>query len=186
VQIDPDTTNVKTDLAGFATGGGIGVLQAKADAPVGTVDLIAPVGTVDAGDAGIRASGDVHIVAVVVLNADNIQAGGSITGIPTVIAPNVGALTSASNTAGASAKTSELPANTGDKGDRPSIIIVEFLGFGGGDSDVPGGSEQRKLRNDNSQNQDPNSRVQILGAGELTAVERRDLVDEKRKLLAPQ
>lgn len=43
--------------SGFATAGGIGVLQTIKGAPPGNIDLIAPTGVVDAGEAGIRASG---------------------------------------------------------------------------------------------------------------------------------
>ncbi len=57
VLIDPQSADVKTDLAGLSTGGGIGVLATVAGVPPGDVDLIAPTGVVDAGDAGIRVSG---------------------------------------------------------------------------------------------------------------------------------
>src|SRR6202034_4166354 len=102
VLIDPQSADVQTDLGGLATGGGIGVLATVAGVPPGSVDLIAPVGTVDAGDAGIRATGSVNIAAAVVLNASNITAP-SISGAPTgtvTAAPNIVGLTAASNTAG--------------------------------------------------------------------------------------
>ncbi len=54
VLIDATSANVKTDLGGLATGGGIGVLASVKNVPPGDVDLIAPQGFVDAGDAGIR------------------------------------------------------------------------------------------------------------------------------------
>jgi hypothetical protein len=50
--------------------------------PPGNVDLIAPVGTVNAGDAGIGASGNINIAAEHVLGLDNIQFGGQATGVP--------------------------------------------------------------------------------------------------------
>ncbi len=56
VLVDPQSAAVKTDLAGLATGGGIGVLASIAGVPPGNVDLIAPTGVVDAGEAGIRAT----------------------------------------------------------------------------------------------------------------------------------
>ena len=48
----------------------------------GDVDLIAPEGTVDAGDASIRVIGDLNVAALVVLNADNIQVEDEVTGVP--------------------------------------------------------------------------------------------------------
>jgi len=138
VLIDPQSADVKTDLAGLATGGGIGVLATLADVEPGNVDLIAPNGAVDAGDAGIRSSGNLNIAAQVVLNAGNIQAGGTNTGgnVAVPAAPNVAGLTSASNASGAASNSSaemakqsfaqnQLPVDT------PSIITVEVLGYGG-------------------------------------------------------
>src|SRR5262249_523273 len=48
----------------------------------GDVDLIAPVGFVNAGDAGIGAAGNLNIAAQQVIGVDNIQVGGSATGVP--------------------------------------------------------------------------------------------------------
>ena len=104
VLIDPQSGAVQTDLAGLATGGGIGTLETKGKNP-SNVDLIAPLGTVNAGDAGIRSSGNLNIAAVQVLNAGNIQVGGKSSGVPTVVAPQIGALTAASNAAGATSNS---------------------------------------------------------------------------------
>ena len=94
VVFDPQSASVKTDLAGLATGGGIGVLESVAGVAPGNVDLIAPTGTIDAGDAGIRSTGKLNVAATQILNASNIQAGGGSTGTPTasVSAPNLGSL----------------------------------------------------------------------------------------------
>jgi len=138
VLVDSQSANVQTDLAGLATGGGIGVLETVVGAPPGNVDLIAPVGTVNAGDAGIRASGNVNVAAAQVLNAGNIQAGGSKTGVSTGSTPNIAAAVSASNAAGsaqsaASAGENQQQSNTSQEQDMPSTISVEVLGYGGGD-----------------------------------------------------
>ncbi len=139
VLIDPQSADVQTDLAGLSTGGGIGVLATVAGVAPGDVDLIAPVGVVDAGDAGIRVSGNLNIAATRVLNADNIAVVGKTTGVPTapvVAAPNIAGLTNASNTAGAANSAAESVAKQAHQQaapeETPSIIDVEVVGYGGG------------------------------------------------------
>ena len=48
----------------------------------GDVDLIAPAGFVNAGDAGIGSAGNLNIAAQRVIGLDNIQVGGVSTGVP--------------------------------------------------------------------------------------------------------
>jgi hypothetical protein len=123
----------------LVTGGGLGVLASVTGVKPGAVTLLAPVGTVDAGDAGIRATGDIVIAAATVLNADNIAAGGKSVGLPApppVAAPNIGGLTAASSS---SAATSTAASSVAQKSQQqpsteeapPSIIAVEVLGYGG-------------------------------------------------------
>jgi filamentous hemagglutinin family protein len=141
VLIDATSADIQTDLGGLATGGGIGVLAAVEGVEPGAVNLIAPEGTVDAGDAGIRATGDIKIAASAVVNADNISSGGTTAGAPSspsVAAPNIGGLTSGASSSAASssaasqvsqqAKPEEKPVD-----EPPSFITVEVLGYGGGD-----------------------------------------------------
>lgn len=142
VAIDVRTGEVQTDLGGLATGGGIGVLASVEGIEPGSVTLLAPEGTVDAGDAGIRATGDITIAAAQVLNADNISAGGTTVGAPAApvaAAPNIAGLSSASTS---TAATSSAAADVAQRGrpdssaadqEAPSTITVEVLGYGGGE-----------------------------------------------------
>jgi len=153
VLIDAQTGDVKTDLAGLATGGGIGVLESVAGVPPSDVDLIAPAGVIDAGDAGIRVSGNLNLAAVQIINANNIQVGGTSVGVPTVAAPNISGLTNASNTVAASSNAAlqqtqnNAPASQQDV---PSIISVEVLGYGGGSDDS---DEERRRKKQQQENQ---------------------------------
>lgn len=67
---------------GAVAGSGIRTIQALPGVPPGNVNLIAPEGTVNAGDAGIGASGNINIAAQHVIGLDNIQFGGTATGVP--------------------------------------------------------------------------------------------------------
>jgi hypothetical protein len=152
VIIDPQSGDVKTDLAGLATGGGIGVLATVAGVAPGSVDLIAPNGTIDAGDAGIRATGNLNIAAVTVLNASNISVGGASAGAP---APAASAAPSVSPTSTSSApppggSTAKEIADKGSKqatqpssDEVPSLMSVEVIGYGGGDGED---EEEKKKR----------------------------------------
>jgi len=140
VLVYPQSASVVTDLAGLATGGGIGVLATVEGVPPGNVDLIAPTGFVDAGEAGIRATGNLNIAAVAVLNASNISVGGASTGVPVApAAPNIAGITAASNAAGSSTSAAsdisrQQSGSQPAAQDVPSIISVEVLGYGDGSS----------------------------------------------------
>ena len=144
VIISPQSGAVATDLAGLATGGGIGVLATVKDVEPGDVDLIAPTGTIDAGDAGIRVSGNINLAALSVVNAGNISAGGTSTGTPSasVSAPAVASIAPTDNTSSSSTDSvveqqkKMQQANTElTKDDTPSIYTVQVIGYGGGGDD---------------------------------------------------
>jgi filamentous hemagglutinin len=74
---------VTLNFAGsLAAGSGIRTIQTSPSIPPGDVDLDAPVGTVNAGDAGIGAAGNINIAAAHVIGVDNINFGGTATGVP--------------------------------------------------------------------------------------------------------
>jgi Filamentous haemagglutinin family outer membrane protein len=188
---DPDSF-ARVNPAGLVTGAGIGALISVPgqDPSLSNVDLVAPHGTVDAGAAGVRVSGNLNIAALQVLNAFNIQVGGIAIGIPTAPPPPIGALTAGNDAAGAAAKTAALPQQS-NAGEQPSIIMVEFLGFGGGDDDAsPAGRPQQDKRkqdderhSQNDSNYDPYSPVHLLGDGALTDRQKKKLSQDERNNL---
>ena len=138
VVIDPQSASVQTDLAGLATGGGIGVLATVAGVAPGDVDLIAPSGIIDAGEGGIRVSGNINLAATQVVNAGNIAAGGTSSGgAASVAAPSVAAVSAASTTAAATTATTpatapEQEAPSEEEGrEILSLYTVEVIGYGG-------------------------------------------------------
>lgn len=146
VLIDPQSGDVVTDLAGLSTGGGIGVLATVPGIPVGSVDLIAPTGVIDAGDAGIRSTGNLNLAADKILNADNILAGGVTVGAPPpagpaaappASAPPAAPPAGASSAAAAGNSAADSAAGKSARNDQAeppaSIISVEVLGYGGGE-----------------------------------------------------
>ncbi len=71
------------DIKGVVSGAGIATLQSLPNVPVGNADLVAPRGTVDAGAAGVRVSGNLNIAALQVLNVFNLDVKGVTIGVPT-------------------------------------------------------------------------------------------------------
>lgn len=116
-----------------STGAGIATLNPIAEVPPGDVDLIAPQGTIDAGEAGIRVSGSVNIAALHVINAANIQVQGDSAGIPVMATVNVGALSSASAAASTASQAAQAVVRQQQNADRQgqrSSVVVQILGFG--------------------------------------------------------
>lgn len=157
-RIDPQTGALTIELQGAASGSGIGALSGRPGVPPGDVDLIAPKGSVDAGDAGIRAR-NLNIAALVVLNAGNIQVSGTTTGAPVADTSGLSAgLTgnSLSNSQAADEATGALR-NQSNEAQRtaeavrqalnsfkPGLVTVEVLGFG--DCDSAAGRESDECR----------------------------------------
>lgn len=151
VLIDPQSGDVKTDLAGLATGGGIGVLATVKGVKPGDIDLIAPTGTIDAGDAGIRSTGNLNIASLHVANAANIATGGASAGVPAATTPSLGGVaaaatgsTTTSNKTTAVADTSTTERSVMKSRELPSLIEVVVTSYGGDDKDETEEEEKAK------------------------------------------
>lgn len=121
--------------AGLPTGAGIGTVASIPGAPVADVDLVAPNGIVDAGDAGIRVSGNFNVFAVQILGTDNIDVSGISTGLPAPPATPLGIIqpteTDAQSRAIANNVMDQVKQASRNKGlASPSIIEVRVTGFG--------------------------------------------------------
>ncbi|BDU21028.1 hypothetical protein DYGSA30_24850 [Dyella sp. GSA-30] len=165
--------------AGQVSGAGIATLQTVAGAAVGNAFLMAPRGTVDAGDAGIRVSGNLVVAAAQVANADNIQVQGEKIGVPVASSVNIGALSAASAAASAVSHVAEEMADkqrNDARNQQPSVISVHVLGSGENSSSVQG------IPGDGAY--DPASPVQVLGAGRLSSAKRKVLTTAEQQALS--
>ncbi len=101
---------VSLNFSGAVAGSGIRTIQVEPTVPPGNVDLVAPVGTVDAGDAGIGASGNINIAAAKVVGVSNINFGGQATGVPAQVSDIGVSLSGASNVAAGSTNSASSSA----------------------------------------------------------------------------
>ena len=131
--------NVRVDFSNAVAGSGIRAIVTREGITPGNVDLIAPTGVVNAGDAGIGSAGNLNIAAVSVLGTQNIQVGGVSTGVPAASTVSLAAgLTGVSNLAGSVSQIAQQSLNTLSQGggNAPggpgalSFLTVQFLGFG--------------------------------------------------------
>ena len=167
------------------TGAGIATLNPIPEVPPGDIDLIAPLGTIDAGEAGIRVSGNVNLAALQVVNAENIQVQGKSTGMPAIVSVNVGALSNASAAASQAVTAAQdvlQRERAATRQAQPSLFTVKVLGFGNETVDEggagKGGDPQASLYQ-------PAGVVQVLGAGPLTAPQLQALTPGERRGLQP-
>ncbi|PIG30992.1 filamentous hemagglutinin family protein [Janthinobacterium sp. 35] len=171
-----------------STGAGIATLAPIAEVPAGDVDLLAPLGTIDAGEAGIRVSGNVNLAALTVMNAANIQVKGEAKGMPTVASVNVAAMTNASaaaTQATAAAQEVVQRERAATRSAQPSVFTVRVLGFG---SDAPPDSAQATPADGariEAADYNPRSAVRVLGLGPLPESATRQLTAQERSRLSP-
>ncbi|MFA6113752.1 MAG: filamentous hemagglutinin family protein [Sphingomonas sp.] len=121
---------------GLPSGAGIGTVASVPGAPVADVDLIAPNGIVDAGDAGIRVSGNFNVFAVQILGTDNIDVAGIATGLPLppAVPPiQLDDLSAKSNDVRKTIESAIEGARRNATVKSPSLIEVHVTGYGKGD-----------------------------------------------------
>lgn len=114
------------DTSGSFSGSGIAALDKDS-----ALDLFAPRGEINAGDAGIKAVGALFLTAMRIVGADNIAAGGPSIGVPAApavgnAATNVGSLGQSATAAGNDAGESSA-----SKRRNRRQVLLELLGFGG-------------------------------------------------------
>ncbi len=144
---DGNAVGVRVVISNAAAGSGIQTLTSDPDglgplaAPdAGDVYLFAPAGSIDAGEAGIRSSGNIVINALSVRNASNISAGGSSQGVPVAVSGSLAAsIASSGGTGDGGSKAAQDAAKNAAEAARsatasgvqkPNILTVEVLGFG--------------------------------------------------------
>ena len=137
--------SVSVDFSGSIAGSGIATLSTHPGQPPSSIYAVAPRGYFDAGDAGVRSTGEVKINAPQVRNADNITAAAGISNsqAPAVVAapaPPPPPPPAASNTADDAKKTLAGGANPNNN---LANLSVELLGFGETDAGSSANSKDK-------------------------------------------
>ena len=133
--------NIVTVFPPIVSGSGIQTINPQDKTKKqGNVYLAAPVGIIDAGEAGIS-GGNVVIAATAVLGASNISASDSSAGVPTAVAPPVvsaGAASAAASAAKQATSANEEEADDRNAADQEnkknnavlSVLMVDVIGHG--------------------------------------------------------
>jgi hypothetical protein len=142
---DPVQQAFVLDASNSISGSGIGVLLGKPGITEGDVGLFAPIGEVNAGDAGIRSLGKVIIGANSVVGGGNIQ-GSQVLGAPVAVSASAPSLSGVSSAVGDAARAADAQTQAGgqaqNRAQQASLINVEVLALGDESSD----GEERKRR----------------------------------------
>jgi hypothetical protein len=128
---DPNTGITTVEFPPAISGSGIrGAVSTPGREP-GNTYLIAPVGVINSGDAGIGSAGNLTLAATAVIGADNIQVGGISTGIPTDTGGGAG-LAGVGDIAATAGRLSEDVAHglAEQKEVEEGFLGVEVVGFG--------------------------------------------------------
>jgi len=131
--------NVTINLGSAVAGSGIRTIVTSSTVEPGDVDLIAPSGFVNAGDAGIGSAGNLNIAAQSVVGLDNIQVGGTSTGVPpetSGLAASLSGVTASASSSTASASNSIADSSNSPTDSAPlaeaalSYLEVFVIGLG--------------------------------------------------------
>jgi filamentous hemagglutinin family protein len=120
--------NVQVSFPAALAGSGIQTLATSEGRKPGNVDLFAPRGVVNAGDAGIVA-GNLTIAATAVLGADNISVSGVAVGVPVDTGGFAAALTGVSAVASSATNAAQDTVTAGRQQESSTPLADEALGF---------------------------------------------------------
>ena len=149
---------VTYDYSGAVTGSGIAALTATGGEP-GDVDLFAPYGEINAGEAGIRSAGRIFVGTPRFIGKDNTDAAGGIEGAPVASVGGISFTAPLPNDAtGAGKQGDQLADAASQSSDKklvslPSLISVEVVSLGDESSPAaspansPAGDDKNKLKN---------------------------------------
>ena len=131
------------DYSSAVSGSGIAALTATGGQP-GTVDLFAPYGEINAGEAGIRSAGNINLGARVIIGSENISAGGVTTGAPVASVSGLSFTPVSAESANSGKQGNQLSESASKSANNkasalPSLISVEVLALG---EEGGGSSEQ--------------------------------------------
>ena len=119
------------DLSGSFSGSGIAVLNADSN-----LDLYAPKGQINAGDAGIKSLGNAYFGAASFVGADNLSVGGVSVGAPPAASTGGGTAGLAAVGQSAAAATQVNAGDSEEEKERKRRkrlnLVLDFLGFGDG------------------------------------------------------
>ena len=119
------------DTSGSFSGSGIAVLNAAS-----SLDLYAPKGEINAGDAGIKSLGNAYFGAVSFVGADNLSVGGLAVGAPPPASTGGGTAGLAAVGQSAAAVTQVNAGDSEEEKERKRRkrlnLVLDFLGFGDG------------------------------------------------------
>ena len=132
-RLDPSTGTFTVDLTGSFSGSGIAVLNAAS-----SLDLYAPEGSINAGDAGIKSLGNAYFGAASFIGADNLSVAGVSVGAPPPASTGGGTAGLAAIAQSAGAATTVNAGDSEEEKERKRRkrlnLVLDFLGFGDGQS----------------------------------------------------